>query len=246
MAASYSVIKTTADILETPGNGAAIGKNDSQLLYGETFAVDGVNGEWLQGISAIDGYEGHIHVSNLVPQAAEPTHFVDVKLTALYPQPDFKTRPLMVLSFLSRVTLTGEKKNGFVQMNKGWVFETHITPLSALSNKDPLETAMMFLGAPYLYGGRSILGVDCSGLVQLALMRTGHPCPRDSGPQSQNIGQPAETPQRGDFIFFKGHVGIMVDETNILNATARTMDVRIEPLSNLINFYGGITALRRL
>jgi cell wall-associated NlpC family hydrolase len=103
------------------------------------------------------------------------------------------------------------------------------------------------LGSPYLYGGRSAFGLDCSGLVQLALSWRGIRCPRDSKDQTK-VGKKisGSSYKRGDLIFFKGHVGIMVDAKNILNATARTMDTRLEPLAHVSKAYDGIIAARRI
>lgn len=244
----FSVITPTADIQAAPHATQSISNNDSQLLFGESFNVIGAEGEWLRGVSMVDDYEGFIHVSKIAPQAAEPTHFVDVKLTHIYPMPDFKSHPIKSLSMLSRLAPEGASENGFVRAGKGWIFEAHIKPIQEMQQTAPLDTALAFTGTPYLYGGRSALGIDCSGLVQIALMRAGHTCLRDSGPQSKTIGSAIEGRnfKAGDFIFFKGHVGIMVDQDRILNATARTMDTRIETLDTLIDFYGEITAARRL
>ena len=121
-------------------------------------------------------------------------------------------------------------------------------PVGADKGDDLATSALKFLGTPYLFGGRSSGGIDCSGLSQVVLQFHGHDSPRDSGPQLRAglEGQPEDW-QRGDLVFFKAHVGIMVDAENILNATARTMDTRIEPLADLTAIYdGGILGYRRL
>ncbi len=246
MAELYTVRVPLVDLMETPVNGEAIGRRDSQMLYGETFRADMTEGNWASGVSETDGYRGYVDTGYLTPFAGEATHVVTRLLSHIYTKPDFKTRPVLILSFLSRVRLTGKTKDGFAEMeNGGWMFAGHLAPVSD-RKADHTETALMFLQAPYLYGGRTSLGIDCSGLVQLALMRSGIPCPRDSDQQQEAVGKSVDAPQRGDLVFFKGHVGIMLDGENILNATARTMDVRVEKLSELEKIYGGILAVKRL
>ena len=126
------------------------------------------------------------------------------------------------------------------------MFESHLVPLDQ-KREDFVETALMFLGAPYLWGGRSIGGIDCSGLVQLSLMAAGICCPRDSHEQIE-VGKKASPDdlQRGDLVFFKGHVGIMLDDQHILNATSRSMDTRIEIVDHLAEIYDGILDIRRI
>lgn len=246
----YTALSTTVDILAEPYAPDVISNFDSQLVYGEAFEADEVHGEWMFGRSLHDGYKGAVRRSLMQPQTTQQTHFVTVALTALYATPDFKTRPVMLLPFLSRLTVNEEKReNAFVRVDKrGWVFEAHIARMGQTLQDNTLDIAMLLRSSPYLYGGRSALGVDCSGLVQLALMARGIACPRDTRDQI-HIGKQVEGKaalQRGDLVFFAGHVGIMMDATNILNATARTMRVEIEKLSDLETIYGGITGIRRV
>ncbi len=244
----YIVTTTTADILANPKDLQTISNCDSQLLFGEEFEVISQKGEWLEGVSLIDNYKGYIHQSNLEPKKSAPSHFVDTLLTHIYPAPGFKMRPIMSLSFLSRLNIHDKEENGFIQTDEGWIFEKHIKPLTELKNAPtPLESAMQFLGTPYLYGGRSSLGIDCSGLIQLSLLRSALPCPRDSSEQTK-CGKLVELDHHkaGDLVFFTGHVGIFTTENKVLNATARTMDTRIEDLSELTKHYGAITGIRRI
>ncbi|MCF8496109.1 MAG: C40 family peptidase [Alphaproteobacteria bacterium] len=249
---TYRIIDPVADLYEKDQSGQGIGKKDSQLLFGEGFEGALQKEGWVHGRSLVDGYEGWVRESALRPETREASHFVDRILSALYPQPDFKTRPVMVLGFLSRLLVPqdGASENGFVQVpGHGWVFADHIRPVADLhAPADLLDTARKFLGMPYLYGGRSALGIDCSGLVQLCVLRRGLPCPRDSGDQEASLGLsvPAGSRQLGDLVFFKGHVGIMAEDDNILNATARSLDVRLEKLADLIRAYGEITAVKRI
>lgn len=245
-----TVIYSCADLVGDANPSYVIGENDSQLIYGEDFAIKEVHGEMVGGTSLVDGYTGFVHESLLAPRTDDPTHYVSTKLTHVYPQPNFKTHPVMSLSFLSRVIADGkEEQNGFIETMQGWVFKNHLGTIDTLSDPRPhLDTAMMFLGSPYLYGGRTALGLDCSALVQLSLLARGIACPRDSHQQEEAIGEEISERelQSGDIVFFKGHVGIMTSATDILNATARTMDTRIEKLESLKEFYGDITSVKRI
>jgi cell wall-associated NlpC family hydrolase len=246
----YVVIKTTADLLDHTENGPRIGQRDSQLLFGETFTAQRTEGEWIYGTSDVDGYVGYINQRHLAPLTVAATHIVSSTGTHVYPDPDFKTRPIMALGFMSRVSVNGSApQNGFLEIqDMGWVPHNHLEPISKLGHEsDIAKTALKFLNVPYLYGGRTGLGIDCSGLTQLSLLYAGVQSPRDS---DQQIGlgtdvKPADI-KRGDLVFFKGHVGIMVDETSAINATARTMDTRVEPLSTLIDHYKGLLGARRI
>jgi cell wall-associated NlpC family hydrolase len=245
----YTVTRSVADLMSDPGNGLhIIGRRDSQILYGEEFQVKEQRGGYIYGVSLSDGYAGAVHKSALAPKKLHATHIVQIPLSHIYSEPDLKTRPILPLSFMSRVTVQARsQQNGFIKIDEDkWVFEEHLAPIE---NKaaDIAETALGFLHAPYLYGGRSAMGLDCSALVQLAVQRAGISCKRDSD-QQVDIGTPVAQKDitRGDIVFFKGHTGIMVDKKQILNATARHMKTVIEDLSHVTECYGGITAIRSL
>ncbi|GJL84614.1 MAG: hypothetical protein DHS20C02_03890 [Micavibrio sp.] len=246
----HTITTSLTALVNNPDNSSIIGNRDSQLLFGETFEAESESGEWVHGTSIIDGYKGHVRTAHLAPAKKPATHFINQRWTHIYPEASFKTRPVINLGLMSRLSADDQKKqDGFVSVpGYGWASEDHIKPLSALTpDKDFVETALSFLGCPYLYGGRSAQGLDCSALAQIALLRSGISCPRDSD-QQINLGITIEKNglRRGDLVFFKGHVGIMVDDENILNATSRTMDVRIEALDDLENIYKGITRIRRI
>lgn len=245
----YNVIVHAADILDNPQNGHKIGSGDSQIIYGERFEAMHEDGDFIYGTSLIDGYKGYVKKAFLEHAASAPSHFIDVLASHIYPEASFKTRPLTALSFLSRLHVDSEEKDGFIKLNNGgWVFKDHIKPIAEMHNIDPVETAMRFAGVPYLYGGRTSQGLDCSALIQLALLRNGAgTCPRDSGDQAHSIGAVITTDelQRGDLVFFPGHVGVMKDAYTVINATARKMATVIEPLKTLVKEYGPVTAARR-
>jgi len=251
----YTVTVSIADLVENPESNLQIGRGDSQLLFGETVetlrppspAIQNSEG-WSYVKSNIDGYKGFLSTSFLTSDSQEPTHFISHPWAHIYPEPSFKTRPVMGIGMMSRLNIEQEQEGFAGVLNTGWVSTEHIRPLESLTpDTDFVETALSFLGCPYLYGGRSALGLDCSALVQLALLRSGIPCPRDSTQQAGlRSAAGRDTIQRGDLVFFAGHVGIMTDTENILNATSRTMDVRTEKLVALEKTYGGITDIRRL
>jgi len=241
-----------ADILAEPQSPDIISNGDSQLIYGESFIVKESRGAYVYGYSALDGYKGCVMRDQLVKNAPELTHFINTRLSHIYAYPSFKSRPLMPISFLSRIALNGEIEGDFSQTSDGdWIFTKHISPIVDFKKADNLgDIAMIFLGTPYLYAGRTSMGLDCSALVQLSMIAAGYDCPaRDSGDQEKTIGNTVDIGEikRGDIIFFKGHVGIMVDDKSIINATARSMNTLIEPLETLANdCYGGITSIKRL
>jgi len=246
-----TVISPIADILGNPEEPSKISDRDSQLLYGEQFQFEKSHGTYIYGHSVHDGYKGYVERALLVKNVPAPNALVKARATHLYPEPDFKSRPSMILSFLSRLTKTGKEENGFSELDDGhWIFTDHIADQDNFKMPDDLaQTATLFLNTPYIFGGRSSLGVDCAGLVQQTIVACGHPCPlRDSKDQEGSFGEKIDRAniQRNDIVYFKGHVGIMVDEKYILNATARHMTTVIEELEILEKDYNGITHIARL
>jgi cell wall-associated NlpC family hydrolase len=246
-----TVVTPFADILGNPQDPSVISNADSQLLFGETFDVLESHGAYVKGRSVLDGYEGYVDRDQLVKGMPQANAALSVPLSHLYPEPSFKTRPIMPLSFFSKVILNSQEQDGFVQTTDNeWIFAKHVQKLDGFNiDKDLADIALSFLQTPYLFAGRSSLGIDCSGLIQLSILGTGAPCPpRDSLDQSTIIGSEItkDQLQRNDIVFFKGHVGIMIDQTNIINATARHMTTLIEPLVDLEKAYDGMTAIRRI
>lgn len=247
----FTVITKTADILGDPQNPKIISANDSQMLYGEQFQVEEERGVYVYGHSVLDGYRGCVERDQLIQDAPEANAWVNARASHLYEEPSFKSRPFNRISFLSRLALENETKNGFVKTkNDAWIFEHHIKPLSDLSMPDDIaQTSTMFLGAPYLFAGRSSFGIDCAGLVQVVLLAHGHKdIPRDSKDQQGAFGKsvPEDKLERNDIVFFEGHVGIMMDDKFILNATARHMSTVIEDIEDLKKSYNGIKHVARL
>ena len=219
-----------------PGDSAVV---DTQILYGETVQVfERANGwAWVQVDG--DGYCGY------VPEAAlgapeQPTHRVIVPRTFVYPGADRKKPMRTALSMGSRITVIGEAMNGdarYYLLSSGEaVFAPHCAPVAETLGTDYVAIAARFLETPYLWGGRSGFGIDCSALVQLSMAMTGVEVLRDSDMQEQTVGVVIERQalRRGDLVFWPGHVGIIEDETTLLHATGATMSVIREDLDTAI------------
>ncbi len=136
----------------------------------------------------------------------------------------------------SAVQVTGAEQ-GYLQTPQGWLFAKHLCPVNRFQT-DYVSTALLFLGAPYVWGGRSSLGMDCSGLIQLVFQRAGIEAPRDSDMQagSERLGErlaAGALPRRGDLIFWKGHVAIALDDDRVVNATGHHLAVVVEPLEDI-------------
>jgi cell wall-associated NlpC family hydrolase len=228
------------------------GSRVSQLLFGERFlALETADG-FSFGMAERDGYCGYI-LSGALTGAEDPTHWVVSPATHLYPKPDIKAAPDVALFFGSQVKVTGER-DGFHRIQTGHYIPTqHLMPIRARFS-DPVGIADLFLGTPYLWGGCSRWGIDCSGLVQTALVACGFDCPRDSDQQAAMLGTPLpeDAPlHRGDLVFWDGHVGLMANDHMLLHANAHHMAVAYEPLAEAVERieakeFGAVTALKRL
>lgn len=207
----------------------------SQALFGETAEVlEQADGHWRVRLTH-DGYEGWLplEAADVAPEAAS-THVVMVPQTLVFPEPDIKAAPATPLYMGTPVRVIGQEDTFAQLAGGGYAVEAHLLGIDA-ALPDAATVAETFLHAPYLWGGRTVAGIDCSGLVQMALMMAGHKnIPRDSADQAKVVGQ--ELPidpkglQRGDLVFWEGHVGMMVDDTRLIHANAYHMQVVVEPL----------------
>lgn len=231
------------DLLDAPN-----GQRISQLLFGEAFTVEKTDSAYSFGRMAC-GYQGWLPGAALA-EPREASHHVAAMGTFVYARPDMKSELRLRLPFAARVKVLNTE-NDFAHIPEGYIFAKHLKAPIVL---DYVAIAERFLGVPYLWGGRSSLGIDCSGLAQMALHAVGRAAPRDSGPQSRSIGAaiaPNAPLQRGDFIFWNGHVGIMQSAETLLHATAFSMSVMQEPLAVAVarikaKGHGDITAIRRV
>ncbi|MBO0902660.1 C40 family peptidase [Jiella sonneratiae] len=245
-----------APLRRRPREDAAL---DTELLMGERVAVfeDGDEG-WCWVQAEADGYVGYVPAACLAAagDAAPPTRRVAVPRTLVFPAPDIKRPPLGALPMGALVAVTGEaedKNAAYAGLaTGGYVVKQHLAPLQRFA-EDFVAVAERFVGVPYLWGGRSALGIDCSGLVQLALSTSGVAAPRDTDMQERTLGTRLagiEGLERGDLIFWKGHVGIMVDGGRLLHANAFHMMTAIEPLQETLDRLAAkavaVTSVRRL
>ncbi|WP_070157973.1 C40 family peptidase [Sphingobium phenoxybenzoativorans] len=219
-----------AMVLESGQTGAAA---VTQLLRGETFHALDMTTHWAWGFCGHDGYVGYIRREALDVRET-PTHQVTALSAPLFEKPDIKSR---IIDFWPLgATFSGAEADGFVACAEGHVHARHAAPLGELES-DWVAVAQRFLGQPYVWGGRGHDGLDCSGLVQIALSRCGIAVPRDTDLQREGIGKPLaddDALRRGDLVFFPGHVGIMADGENLLHANAHWMETVIEPLADVV------------
>lgn len=242
-----------ADLKNAPAPDAPL---DTQALRGEIVTVyeDHEGYAWSQ--LERDGYVGYLPSAALAPIGPAPTHRVNVRRSFVYPGPNMKLPPLAVLPFGARVAVVEQRDAFAILSDGGAVFVAHLTDVAA-QVEDFVAVAESFLGAPYLWGGRTPDGLDCSGLVQTALTAAGVACPRDTDMQERALGRPLDLADgapdlcRGDLVFWRGHVGIMQDAHRLLHANGFHMLVESEPFAAAReriakNSFGAITSIRRL
>ncbi|MBJ6126316.1 C40 family peptidase [Microvirga splendida] len=253
---SGTVKRTIASFCPLHRHPSQEARMDTQAIFGESVTVyDEHEGyAWVQLHD--DGYVGYVPSAALGQVGPEPTHKVSAIRTFIYPGPNLKLPYQDYLTLNSRVTVT-ETQGEYAQLaTGGWVFAAHLSDLDAYQ-ADYVGMAERFLHTPYLWGGKTSLGLDCSGLVQSVLTAAGIKAPRDSDMQERDLGTPVEVKpdlsglQRGDLVFWDGHVGLMMDEANLIHATGYSMTVMIEPLAVAeerirLRSYGPISAIKRL
>jgi cell wall-associated NlpC family hydrolase len=228
-----------ADLRPAPDAARGI---DTQLLFGEPVSVFEWRDGWAWVQAEEDGYVGYLPEEQLAP-VMQATHWISVPRSFVYPQAELRKVPLHVLSMGSRVTVTGEAETRgtryLLLAGGGAIIARHAIPMGEVLAADYVTIASEFLHTPYLWGGRSGFGIDCSGLVQLAMMMAGQKAPRDSDMQGQ-FGTAIERHElvRGDLVFWKGHVGIMEDAETLLHANGHTMTVARENLGSAIERIG--------
>ncbi len=221
----------------------------TQALYGEHVRVF----EHAHGFAFVqldgDDYVGYVPIDALDGEVTEITHHVCAVSTHLYEKPDIKAQPAIALPMNAALTVVATEGQFVKLASSHFVYAAHV---SDSHEKDFVAVAERFLNVPYLWGGKSFAGIDCSGLVQVSLHACGKKCLRDSDMQERSCGAPSSLDEvkRGDLIFWKGHVGIMRDTTSLLHANGHHMMTVIEPLQDAITRIkqkggGDVTSVRR-
>jgi cell wall-associated NlpC family hydrolase len=243
----YEVIDAQAPMRRQPAPDAPL---DTEALMGERATIYEFNEEgWAWGQLAADGYVGWLPANALLKPRAAPTHKVTALRTLAFPANAIKAPPVAAPPLGSRLCILREQDR-FAVANIGFLPAGHLAPLDHAEG-DFVAVAERFLGTPYLWGGKTNYGLDCSGLVQVALNACGVSCPRDSDMQERALGTPVDPSQlrRGDLVFWKGHVAIMRDETSLVHANGFHMQVAIEPIAEAIARIAAgspVTSTRRL
>ena len=226
----FEIADGLAPLREGPSSEALL---VSQALKGERVTIYDRNSEgFAWGQLNSDGYVGWLPDRALAKPAAAPTHKVTALRTFAFPGPSIKLPPVETLSMGAMLTMTRED-GAFAVTREGWYLpRPHVGGIGEMA-ADFVAVAERFVGTPYLWGGKSSLGVDCSGLVQVALNAAGTGCPRDSDMQQDGLGRelsPSEARylQRGDLIFWKGHAAIVRDADSIVHANAHHMAAVVE------------------
>jgi len=227
----------------------------TEALYGELVTVYEERDGWAWAQLQRDSYVGYLRSSALSAQVRQATHRVQALGTFLYPSAEVKACPWMQLSMNSMLAVV-EMGPAFSRLADGsFVPSRHIVEWDRYA-PDCAAVAERFTGVPYLWGGRSRLGIDCSGLLQIAMQAAGFQCPRDSDMQQAELGKDVpirddlDGLMRGDMVHWNGHVGIMVDAFLLLHANAHHMSVVTEPLASAVDRIAGtgssIVAIKRL
>ena len=249
----YEVIEPQAPLRGEPSHDAPL---LTEALKGERVTIYEKNDEgWAWGQLAADGYVGWLSANALAPPGAPPTHKVAALRTLVFPGPSIKLTPREALPLGARVAVARREERMAVTQSGGYLPAVHLAPIDVYET-DFVAVAERFLGVPYLWGGKTMLGLDCSGLVQIALAACGISCPRDSDMQEEALGSPLAAAadrsdlQRGDLVFWTGHVAIVRDRATFLHANAFHMAVAIEPIGDAIarirGAGGEITGVRRI
>lgn len=245
---AMEVVMSLLDLRTSPDPNAPLA---TQLLAGETFTVYDELPEmglsW--GQAGRDGYVGYVYTQGLAPKSGVPLTPITALAAIVYTKPELRSDLMGAYSFGCKVEVS-TRETEYSQLATGaYIPSIYLEPLTT---GDFVDVAERFLGVPYLWGGRSSYGLDCSALVQLALQALGREAPRDSDMQAAELGVAIDAElQRGDLVFWKGHVGIMRDAETLLHANAHHMAVASEPLAVarariVAKGEGEITGMRRL
>jgi cell wall-associated NlpC family hydrolase len=248
----FEIVDTLAPLREGPSSAATL---LTEALKGERVTIYDRNGDgFAWGQVSSDGYVGWLPDSALAKPAGKPTHWITSLRTFAFPGPSIKLPPADTLVMGAMVTVVRED-GPFAVTRDGWYLPRQHVGSIGLHENDFVAVAERFVGTPYLWGGKSSFGIDCSGLVQLSLNAAGTGCPRDSDMQQDGLGRALDSTesgklQRGDLMFWKGHVAIVRDAETIVHANAHHMATVIEntreAIARIKEAGSEITAIKRL
>lgn len=245
----HTVTAGLIDVRSAPRSDA---NQTTQALMGEAVAVFDIEDDWAWCQLGRDGYVGYVPAAALAEGITAATHEVAVPSTFVYPDANLKTAPYTAIYMCTPLTIVEEGEKWSRIADGRFVFTRHLRPLGTASG-EPVAVAQLFEHVPYLWAGRTLLGVDCSGLVQTAFQACGRACPRDTDMMERELGKPLPFDtallRRGDLVFWKGHMGMMVDHERLIHANGHHMLTVIEPLSDALTrigtLFGPATSFRR-
>ena len=242
------VVTGVAPLRAAPSHGAAL---LTEALMGERVTVYQTDEDgWAWGQLAEDGYVGYLPAAALLAPGPAPTHKVAALRTLMFPGPSIKLPPAEALPFGAKLAVARSGESFAVTASGGHLPKRHLAAVAEME-PDFVAVAERFLHTPYLWGGKTSLGLDCSGLVQVALTACGVKCQRDSDMQEAALGRSASLSdlRRGDLLFWKGHVAIARDGGSLIHANAHHMTVAVEPVADAIARIraggGEVTSVRR-
>jgi hypothetical protein len=241
---TFSVCLGRTSLRLRPGADAA---QDSELLFGENFTVYDRAQGWAWGQAASDLYVGYVREDALGAPIVAQTR-VTALMAPMFSAADLKT-PVRDLLPLNAAVPVLARDGDYVNVGPGFVHQRHLAPEG---EKDFVAIAERFLGVPYVWGGKTAAGLDCSGLIQTALQAVGKAAPRDTDMMEKALGEAVriEDAKRGDLVFWKGHMGVMLDAKRLLHANAFHMVVAAEPLAEaaarIEKIAGPVTSVKRL
>jgi cell wall-associated NlpC family hydrolase len=249
---AFEIRESIAPLRRAPASDAEL---MTQALKGERVTIYDRNGEgWAWGQLQDDGYVGWLPESALAKTVTAPTHKVTALSTLAFPGPSIKLPPECSLPMGARMSVASDDSTFAVTHDGLYLPRQHLGPLAA-KTADFVAIAERFVGTPYLWGGKSSLGIDCSGLVQVSLAAAGMTSPRDSDMQQASLGHPLDPAdagklRRGDLLFWKGHVAIARDAETIVHANAHHMatviENRIEAIGRIKAAGSELLAIKRL